>query len=78
MMKKLIRALVSKEVTTEFSKELDKLGKMRITDMEFDEFVKLYFITCSSYPEYLAEVWPNVIKIKKELFLLGPLKRCHM
>merc|ERR1719193_827641 len=55
-MKKLRSALVSKEVITEFSKELDTVGKMRITDMEFDEFVKLYFIMCSSYPEYLAEV----------------------
>jgi len=75
MMKKLRRALVSKEVTTEFSNELDKLSKMRITDTEFDEFVKLYFIICSAYPEYLSEVWPNVIKIKKAIIPPSFLKQ---
>jgi len=67
MMNKVRRGLVSKEVTTEFSNELDRLSKMRITETEFDEFVKLYFMICSAYPEYLSEVWPNVIKIKKAI-----------
>jgi len=59
------------------SKELDKLSKMRIIDMEFDEFVKLYlyFIICSSYPEYLSEVWPNVIKIKKAIMHPSSLQK---
>jgi len=71
----LRRALVSKEATTELSNELDKLIKMRITDKEFDEFVKLYFIICSAYPEYLSEVWPNVIKIKKAIIPPSFLKQ---
>merc|ERR1719193_654021 len=75
MMTKLRRALVSKEVTTEFSNELDKLSKMRITDTEFDEFVKLNFIICSAYPEYLSEVCSNVIKIKKAIIFPCFLKQ---
>jgi len=48
---------------------------MRITDKELDEFVKLYFIICSAYPEYLSEVWPNVIKIKKAIIPPSFLKQ---
>jgi len=44
-----------------------QLRKMQITDLEFDEFAKLYFKTCSPYPEYLAEVWSNVVEIKKAI-----------
>jgi len=46
---------------------VEKLRKMNITDMEFDELTKLYFKVCSPYPQYLAEVWPNVVKIKKAI-----------
>jgi len=57
MVRKIIKALVSKKVTSEFSKVVEELGKIRITTVEFDEFAKLYFIICSPYPEYQAEVW---------------------
>jgi len=75
MMKKVRKALVSEEVTSEFSNELDKLSKMKVTDSEFDEFVKLYFIFCCAYPEYLSEVWPNVIKIKKAIMHPSSLQK---
>merc|ERR1712060_360673 len=71
MMKKMIKVLVDKEVSTKLlgkvSEEVKKLRKLKITDMEFDEFTKLYFKMCSPYPEYLAEVWPNVVKMKKAI-----------
>jgi len=66
-MKKNLKFLVSKEVKSELSEDMEKPRKMKITSMEFDEFTKLYFKMCSPYPEYLAEVWPNVVKIKKEI-----------
>jgi len=42
---------------------VEKLRKMEITDLEFDEFSQLYFKICSPDPEHLAEVWANVVKI---------------
>jgi len=67
MLKKIIKILESKEVVAEFSEVVVQLRKMQITDLEFDEFAKLYFKICSPYPEYLAEVWPNVVEITKEI-----------
>jgi len=67
MMKKIIKALVGKEVITKLSEDMEKLRKMNITDMAFYEFMKRYFKVCSPYPEYLEEVWPNVVKIKKAI-----------
>jgi len=71
MMNKMFKVLVGKEVTKKlsdkYSEDVKKLRKLKITDMEFDEFTKLYFRMCSPYPEYLAEVWPNVLKMKKEI-----------
>jgi len=66
-MKKIIKFLVNKEVTPELSEDVEKLRKNEITHREFDEFTKLYFKKCSPYPDYLAEVGPNVVKIKKEI-----------
>jgi len=63
----MIKILESKEVAAEFSEVVVQLRKMQITDLEFDEFAKLYFKTCSPYPEYLAEVWSNVVEIKKAI-----------
>jgi len=74
MMKKLSKVLAGKELTSEFSEDVKILRRMKITDLEFSEFVKLYFKMCSPYPEYLAEVWPNVVKIKKEICLLPSLR----
>jgi len=48
-----------------------KLRKLKITDMEFDEFARLYFKMCSPYPEYLVEVWPNLVKMKKEIAVVS-------
>jgi len=62
-----MKVLVSKKVIPEFTEVVDELGKIRITTVEFDEFAKLYFIICSPYPEYRAEVWLNVVKIKKAI-----------
>jgi len=62
MMKKIIKVLVSKEVTTELSEDKEKLKKMIIIDMEFNEFTKLYLKMCSPNSDYLAEVWSNVVK----------------
>ena len=39
-----------KKLTSEFSKVVEELGKIRITDVEFDEFAKLYFMICCPYP----------------------------
>jgi len=79
MMKKMIEVLVGKEVTTKlsdkFSEDVKELRKLKITDMEFDEFTKLYFKMCSPYPVYLAEVWPNVVKVKKEIMPPGLIRR---
>jgi len=79
MMKKMIEVLDGKEVTTKlsdkFSEDAKKLRKLTITDMEFDEFTKLYFKMCSPYPEYLAEVWPNVVQIKKEIMPSSPIRK---
>jgi len=69
MVKKIMKVLVSKKVMPEFTEVVDELGKIRITTVEFDEFAKLYFIICSPYPEYRAEVWLNVVKIKKAIML---------
>jgi len=75
MMKKMIKVLVGEEVPPKFSEDVEKLRKLKITDMEFDEFTKLYFKMCSPYPEYLAEVWPNVVKIKKEIMPTSLIQR---
>jgi len=79
MMKKMIKVLVGKEVTTKlsdkFSEDVKKLRILKITDREFDEFTKLYFKMCSPYPEYLAEVWPNVVEMKKEIMRPSPIRR---
>jgi len=79
MMKKMIKVLVGKEVTTKlsdkFSQDVKKLRILTITDREFDEFTKLYFKMCSPYPEYLAEVWPNVVQIKKEIMPSSPIRK---
>jgi len=77
MMKKMISVLdgEEEEVTTKlsekFSEEVKKLRKLKITDMEFDEFARLYFKMCSPYPEYLVEVWPNFLKMKKEIAVVS-------
>jgi len=71
MMEKIIKFLVSKGATTKLSEDVESLRKMKITDVEFDEFTKLYFKMCSPYPEFLAEVWPNVVKINKAICLLA-------
>jgi len=44
MMKKIMKALVSKKVTSEFSEVVEKLRKIKFTAVEFDEFLKLYFM----------------------------------
>jgi len=73
--KEMITVLVGKVVITEFSEDVEKLRKMKITEVEFDEFTKLYFKMCSPYPEYLAEVWPNLVKIKKAIMPTSPIKK---
>jgi len=73
--KEMINVLVGKVVITELSEDVEKLRKMKITEMEFDEFTKLYFKMCSPYPEYLAEVWPNLVKIKKAIMPTSPIKK---
>jgi len=67
LMKKIPKVLASRKVTTEFSEDEEKLRKMVITDLEFDEFAKLYFKICSRHPEYLADVWANVVEIKNAI-----------
>jgi len=67
LMKKIPKVLSSKKVESEFSKEVEKLRKMEITDVEFDEFTKLYFKMCSPDPKYLSEVWANVVKMKNAI-----------
>jgi len=63
----MMKAFVSEKVISEFSEVVEKLGKIRITTVEFDELLKLYFMICSPYPEYLTVVRRNVVKIKKEI-----------
>jgi hypothetical protein len=67
LMKKIVKALVSKKVATEFSEEVEKLKKMEFTDLEFEEFAKLYFKICSSDSDYLANAWANVVEIKNAI-----------
>jgi len=73
--KEIINVLVGKVLITELSEDVEKLRKMKITEMEFDEFTKLYFKMCSPYPEYLAEVWPNLVKMKKVIMPSSPIKK---
>jgi len=71
----MIKVLVDKEVISELSEDVVKLRKMKIIVMEFDEFTKLYFKMFSPYPEYLAEVWPNLMKMKKVIMPTSPIKK---
>jgi len=74
-MKKMSKVLLSREVTSELSKHAEKLRNMNITEKEFDEFTKLYFKMCSPYPGYLAEVWPNLVMIKKAIMPTSLISR---
>jgi len=47
--KAMINISESKEVVTEFSEVAVQHRKMKITDLEFEEFAKLYFKICSPY-----------------------------
>jgi len=75
MIKKMIKVLMSKQVMAALSEDAEKIRKVKITLMKFDEFTKLYFKICRSYPQYLAKVWPNIAKIKNSIIYTSSLIR---
>jgi len=65
---KQINAVIScKEPKAEYSELLEQHRNMKITNEEFDEFVVLFFRMCAPNPQYLSNVWYNVVKIKKAM-----------
>merc|ERR1719474_374737 len=47
-----------------YSHLLEKHRSMKITNQEFDEFIRLFFRMCSPNSQFLSNVWYNVEKIK--------------
>jgi len=67
-MSKLIMDVIESEQPKEnYPELLKKHRKMKITNEEFDEFILLFFRMCAPNPQYLSNVWYNVVKIKKAM-----------
>ena len=56
-----------KEPNAKYSQLLEKHRNMKITNQEFDEFIRLFFRMCSPNAQFLSNVWYNVEKIKKAM-----------
>jgi len=56
-----------KEPNAKYSHLLEKHRSMKITNQEFDEFIRLFFRMCSPNSQFLSNVWYNVEKIKKAM-----------
>jgi len=67
MSKLIIDVIESKHPKAKYSKLLEKHRNMKITNEEFDEFILLFFRMCAPNPQYLSNVWYNVVKIKRAM-----------
>jgi len=67
MSKKIMKVINFEEPVANRAKIFEKHRKMKITDEEFDEFIRLYFRMCAPSRKYLSKVWYNVVKIKKAM-----------
>jgi len=65
--KQIMAVLSSKEPKKEYPELMEQHRTMKITNEEFDEFLLLYFRMCAPNPQYLSNVWFNVVKIKKAM-----------
>jgi len=55
------------EPKAKYSNLLEKHRTMKLTNQEFDEFIRLFFRMCAPNSQYLANVRYNVVKIKKAM-----------
>jgi len=67
MSKEITKVINSEESEAKVAKIFEKHRQMKITDEEFDEFIRLYFRMCAPSRKYLSKVWYNVVKIKKAM-----------
>jgi len=67
MSKKIMKVIDFEEPVANRAKIFEKHRKMKITDEEFDEFIRLYFRMCAPSRKYLSKVWYNIVKIKKAM-----------
>jgi len=65
--KEITKVINSEETEAKVAKVFEKHRQMKITDEEFDEFIRLYFRMCAPSRKYLSKVWYNVVKIKKAM-----------
>jgi len=67
MSQQIMEVISCKKPEAEYSELLHQHRKMKITSEEFDEFVLLFFKMCAPNPQYLSNVWYDVVKIKKAM-----------
>jgi len=67
MSQQIMEVISCKNSEAEYSELLKQHRKMKITSEEFDEFVLLFFKMCAPNPQYLSNVWYDVVKIKNAI-----------
>jgi len=67
MSKEIMKVINYEESEARLAIIFEKHRRMKITDEEFDEFIRLYFRMCAPTRKYLSTVWYNVLKIKKAM-----------
>jgi len=67
MSETIMRVINFEEPEAKRAKIFETHRKMKITDEEFDEFIRLYFKMCAPSRKYLSKVWFNIVKIKKAM-----------
>jgi len=67
MSRLIMDVIESKQPEAKYPELLKKHRNMKITNEEFDEFVLLFFRMCAPNPQYLSDVWYNVVKIKEAM-----------
>jgi len=67
MSKQIMEVIGCKQPKAKYPELMEKHRDMKITNEEFDEFILLLFRMCAPNPQYLSNVWYNVVKIKKAM-----------
>jgi len=65
--RQIMGVISCKEPKAEYPELMERHRNMKITNEEFDEFLLLFFGMCAPNPQYLSNVWFNVVKIKKAM-----------